>query len=465
MDRRSALSLIPFSCAALAGNTHAKIPPKKFLGPKESGGTIPIGIEYVRRVQAQLKKIRLTQAENMLEASYSIARTVMSGGTCWCTWDMGHNNAFDMMPNRPANPGIVTLGYDSTKSRDGDLYLTTGGSNSADFETKDIIVVGGPQPWGMDAKLSDLIVRDSAKIRLRPYADIWIETGISTLGAIMDIPGSPAPCGPTSGIYGMIAFWMMQSDACRILARDGYGMPVMGDEPELTGTVEYADLNQPLMDDYFDDIMRQMGMIGTEYGNIMEICRMAVDSVLDGGKVFCYSRYRNSLAVEGQTRRGGLALTRGLHYNASGDDLVSMRGTFDGDSKDLVIMGLFQPEDEYDLRALDIFRKRKMKVASIGPMTRDLKIPAGRTVPKETDVHVGRMCDTYGRFALPGFNRKVCPTSGALQNQIFWALCLEIAMEIVRRTGNAPGIYFSAAVKGGTEHMHRVQLLADERGY
>ena len=106
-----------------------------------------------------------------------------------------------------------------------------------------------------------------------------------------------------------------------------------------------------------------------------------------------------------------------------------------------------------------------MKVASIGPMTRGLKAPAGRTVPKESDIHIGRMYDTYGRFALPGFNRRVCPTSGALQNQLFWATCLETAMEIVRRTGNSPGVFFSAAIKGGTEHMHRVRDFARERGY
>ena len=458
---------MPLSCAALAGTALAepfKPMPGKF---QKNAGKLHIGLDYIKRVQGMLKKIRLTQSENLLEASYAIARTVKNGGTCWCSWDMGHNTAFDMMPNRHGDPGIFTIGYDAAKSRDGDLFLASiWGGPHEDLEKKDILVIGGPAPWGMDARRADLIVRDSAKKRLRPYSDIWIETNISTLGAIMDIPGSPAPCGPLSGIIGMVTFWMMQADACRILARDGHSMNVMGDEPELGDNAPYANLDQPLLDDYFDDIMRQMDMIGSEYGSIREIARMAVDSVTGGGKVYCYSRYRNSLAAEGQTRRGGLALTRGLHYDDDGADLVDMMGDeFDGDKKDLVIMGLFQPEDEYDLKALDTFRKRKMKIASIGPMTRDLKSPAGRTVPKEADVHVGRMCDTYGRFALPGFNRKVCPTSGALQNQIFWATCLEIAMEIVHRTGNSPGVYFSAAIKGGTEHMHRVRETARERGY
>ena len=106
-----------------------------------------------------------------------------------------------------------------------------------------------------------------------------------------------------------------------------------------------------------------------------------------------------------------------------------------------------------------------MKVASMGPMTRNVRIQEGKTVPKETDVHVGRMCDTYGLFAVPGFDKKVCPTSGALLNQIFWATCMEIVEEIMRRTGNTPGIHFSGAIKGGNEHNAFVRNMYDERGY
>ncbi|MFC1538076.1 hypothetical protein ACFL6H_01510 [Candidatus Latescibacterota bacterium] len=471
MKRRDSLCLIPLSFAGLAG--FGKNPSDVYaddMSDKKSCGcnntTVkPLGLQYTEKVREMLQWIRDTQAENLLEASYAIARTVKNGGKCWCAWDMGHNTAYDMFPDRNGNPGIFTIGYDTSQTKKGDLFLASiWGGPHEDLVKKDIFVIGGPAPWGMDAKRSDLIVRDSAKVRLRPYSHIWIETNVSTLGAIMYVPGSPAPTGPVSGILGMVTFWMMHADACRILSRDGVKMPVAGDEPVLSGSnIEWADLNAPLMDDYFDAVMNQIEMIGSEYGNIKEIARMAVDSVLDGGKVYCYSRYRNSLSAEGQTRRGGLALTQGIHFDNG--VLTGHSGEFKGTEKDLVIMGLFKPEDEFDLRALDTFRKSKMKVVSMGPMTRNIRVPEGRTVPKETDIHVGRMCDTYGRFAIPGFNKKVCPTSGAILNQIFWATCMEIVDETIRRTGNTPGIFFSAAVKGGTEHMNRVIEIYRERGY
>ena len=464
MKRREAFRLIPFSIAGVAGLSESVLSSEMCRESDESKHE-PLAIRYTEKVRDMLGWIRSTQSENLLEASYAIARTVKNGGTCWCSWDMGHNTRFDMFPDRNGNPGIFTMGYNTSKSKKGDLFLASiWGGPHEDLVKKDIFVIGGPAPWGSDAKLSELIVRDSAKVRLRPYSHIWIETNVTTLGAIMKVPGSPAPIGPVSGIIGMVTFWMMQADACRILARDGIKMSVYGDEPELSGgNIEWADLNAPLMDDYFDVVMNQIEMIGSEYGNICEIARMAVDSVLSGGKVYCYSRYRDSLSVEGQTRRGGLVMTRGVHFDNG--KLITHDGEFNGTKNDLVIMGIFKPDDELDLKALEIFRKNKMKVVSMGPMTRDIKIPEGKTVPGESDIHVGRMCDTYGLFALPGFNKKVCPSSGALLNQMFWATCMEIVEEMIRRTGNTPGIFFSAAVKGGTEHMHRIIEIYRERGY
>ncbi len=473
MKRRDTFSLLPLSLAGLA-SIPARALAEESCPHKQHTCEIhnkpSLALKYIHEVREMLNRIRSTQSENLLEAAYAIARTVKNGGTCWCSWDMGHSTKFDMFPDRNGNPGIFTMGYDPEKSKNGDLFLASiWGGPHEDLVKKDILVIGGPAPWGMDAKLSELIVRDSAKHRLRPFSHIWIETDITTLGAIIKVPGSPAPIGPLSGILGMVTFWMMQADACRILARDGIKMNVFGDEPVLPDNAERASLHSPLMDDYFDAVMSQIDMIGSEMGNIRKIARMAVDSVLAGGKVYCYSRYRNSLSAEGQTRRGGLALTRGLHrFDGNEVDqgkLVSYGEEFKGTKNDLVIMGLFQPDDAVDLESLDTFRKQKMKVVSMGAMTRDIKVPEGRTVPLETDIHVGRMCDTYGRFALPGFDRKVCPTSGALLNQIFWATCIEIVEEMMRRTGNTPGIFFSAAVKGGTEHMHRVREMARVRGY
>lgn len=80
----------------------------------------------------------------------------------------------------------------------------------------------------------------------------------------------------------------------------------------------------------------------------------------------------------------------------------------------MVIMGITRPDDPADMANLNSFRELGMKVASIGPTSSDARLPGGDTVPKMTDVHVGRVYDTNGLYAIPGFNRKVCPTSGIM---------------------------------------------------
>jgi uncharacterized phosphosugar-binding protein len=76
------------------------------------------------------------------------------------------------------------------------------------------------------------------------------------------------------------------------------------------------------------------------------------------------------------------------------------------------------------------------------------------------------MTDTYGMFAIPGFERKVCPTSGPLLNQMFWACCMEMVEEIGRRTGgDVPAAFYSVALKGGYDHFYRMIELFKKRGY
>ena len=439
-------------------------------GKSQADANKPLAIQYTEKVRDMLIWIRETQSVNLLEASYAIADTVKNKRICWYSWDLGHSIDFDLVQNRNGLPGIFTVGYDTAKTRDGDFFLNNITGNQEVFQdlgSKDITMAGSPVPWGSDAREAHLIVRDSAKHRLRPYSDIWIETNVDTIGAIMYIPGMPAPVGPVSGIIGMVTLWMMVADACRILARKGISLPVQGDEPELSGdNIPWVSLYDPLMDDYFEQVMLQIEMIGAELGDIQRAAGMTVDSLLSGGKVWGYSRDRMALAVEAQTRRGGLALTRGIFWNEEKGAVTTYEGEpVPMSSNDTVMMGLFEPEDEIDLKCLDTFRKNGMKVVSFGPMTRDTKIPDGRTVPKEADVHIGRMCDTYGLYAVPGFKRKVCPTSGALLNQIFWATCMTIVEEVKRRTGNVPGVFFSAAVRGGTEHMYRMNEWWKDRGY
>jgi hypothetical protein len=272
----------------------------------------------------------------------------------------------------------------------------------------------------------------------------------------------PSGFAPATGADGPLIMWMLTADACRILAREGKSLPVTGDEPKIEsnktpGYSGWVNLNNPLMDDYYYEVMNQMELIGAELGTIREIASMALDSHLSGGRIYIYSRF-SSLAGDANRRRSGLSILRGITMR-NGRLVDGQKNTefTEGTSRDCVIMGVLKPDDPVDLKNLELFRKRKMKIASLGPMTRNLFVPDGRTVPKETDIHAGRMCDTYGIFAVPGFEQRICPTSGILLNQMFWALVMEIVEQHITRTGgDIPASYLSGALKRGRDPWYNL---------
>ena len=100
MKRRSIIKMIPLSIAGILG-----IP--GITAPKTSK---PLGMEYLSRIRDLLDKIKTTQSEELLEASYRIASVIKNGSKCYAVWDIGHSTEYDIWPDRPGNTDILTFG-------------------------------------------------------------------------------------------------------------------------------------------------------------------------------------------------------------------------------------------------------------------------------------------------------------------------------------------------------------------
>ena len=453
MIRRDAIKTIPIFSAGIS-----YLPKIVFSMEKDSR---PLCLEYLARVVKIFEKICNNEMDTLLEASNNIARTYKNSGNCFCQWETGHSFDGDMFPDRPGDTDIFIMGYTmgspSVKPEEGDLLLVSVLRKPLeDPRANGIFVIGGPTPWCGDTANTELLTERNRNLKIKKYSDIWIETYIPTLGALMWLPGETAPLGPTSGALGMVTYWAMTADAVRLLAKENIYVKVKGDEPILKENASYVNLNRPSGEKYFRECIRQIDQIEAELGTVKRIANEAVDRILSGGKLYVYSRYREALSAEASGKRGGLAL---INTTYADDD------KFSGTDKDFMIMGIYQPDEEVDLRMLKKFRKSGMKIVAIGPATRNGKIPQGRTVPKEADMHLGHMCDTYGIFAIPGVDRKVCPTSGLLVNLMFWATAIQIAEEIIERTGNTPGVFSTGALVGGGKQRSRRTELYKMRGY
>ena len=452
MKRRSAVKLLPLSIAGLLGTAD------KILCNKKKSQ--PLSLHYLDNVTKTLEKIRGTELDGLLEASYRIAQTRKNGGTCYSTWDVGHSRNEDMFEGRHGDPDLFSFGFPENEVKKGDLYLGgIVGELKRYPREKGVFVIGGPAPWCAETVDADELVCDAHKRRqIRKYSDLWINTYVPTHGSFIWLPGAKYPMGAVSTVLGMVTWWMMMADTVRILASEGVFADVKGDEPALDEKAGYVSLISPLAEEYFTAVTGQIRQIEGELGTVNAVAEKAVDTILSGGKVHVYSKFWAALSIEANTRMGGLTMFKPVDSDRHKD--------YKGDDKDFVIMGIYQPEDETDLSYLEIFRKAGSSVASIGPATRDGKFPEGKTVPSETDYHLGLMCDTYGIFAVPGVKKKVCPTSGILVNQLFYAVCMRMAELIIERTGNTPYIYPNGALEGPPYHeFSRVHNAGLRRGY
>ncbi len=456
MNRREAL-LFPVAAAAGAA-------PRSARSSAAGEPPLKLSLRYLREVRTILSKIRCSEMDALLEASRHIARTYRNGGKCFTTWDMGHSIMEDRYPDRHGDTDIFTTGYPEEEARKGDLLL--GGIIARVIEDprkKGVFLIGSPVPWCGDTPDAHLLSEQHRQYRIRPYSDLWIETYSATWGPVIWLPGAEYPMGAVSGAIGMATYWAMTADAVRILAAEGVYVGVRGDEPKLAENAKYVSLNRPLGREYFAELLRQLELIEGELGVAEEIAELAADAVLSGNKAYVYSKYWEGLAIESNTRMGGLTIYQSVFHAGPEWGLTK---NFKGTNRDVVMFGVFQPDDPADIEFLDTCRKLGCKTASIGPATRDKSFPKGRTVSGETDLHLGYNLDAYGLFAVPGVERKVSPTSGVVQNQLFYAVSMSIAEKIIERTGNLPTVYPNGAFEGSPyAEFGRVHNVGLKRGY
>lgn len=453
VNRREALRALSMLGAGLA------LP----LRSAEAAGKKPVSLDtaYLGGIRDGIATIRDTSMDAIHAASEAVARTRKNGGTCFYQWETTHTIEGDMFPDRPGDTDLFVMGYTMGKPavepKKGDLlFVNVIRAPLEDPRAKGIFVVGGPNPWCADTIQNGELVEANKQLVVKKYSDIWIDMPYTRYGSLLPLPGEEVPLGPTPALYGAVTAWSVVADAVRLLARDGVPVRVKGGEPPLGNGMKRERLDRPLAEKYFAATFDAIDRIGKDIGIIRRAASEAADRILSGGRLYAYSRYRESLSAEANQRRGGLAL-----INATWSDDPNFKGT----GKDFMVMGVYRPDDPEDIAMFDRCHAAGMKVAVLGPPTLAGERPAGRSVPREADFHMADGCDTYGLFALPCLERRICPISGFAVAAAFWTFAAALADEIIARTGNAPGVLSTGAVVGGAEQRTRANGLVKTRGY
>jgi uncharacterized phosphosugar-binding protein len=72
--------------------------------------------------------------------------------------------------------------------------------------------------------------------------------------------------------------------------------------------------------------------------------------------------------------------------------------------------------------------------------------------------------DAGGVVVVPGYERKVIPTLGLMNNYAYWAV-IGAFVQTMEESGNPPYYWMSNHVPGGHEYNDAIKPLFDARGY
>jgi hypothetical protein len=120
---------------------------------------------------------------------------------------MGHRTTYDIWPDRPGDTDIFVKDL-PTKAEKGDLIITNAAASEEllnrlrRFHEQGVFIIGGPRSWGGDCIGSELIIPEIRNLKVSAISDLWIELYETAYGAVVNVPGSPYPMGPSSGGSG-----------------------------------------------------------------------------------------------------------------------------------------------------------------------------------------------------------------------------------------------------------------------
>ena len=203
--------------------------------------------------------------------------------------------------------------------------------------------------------------------------------------------------------------------------------------------------------DYLENIVRKFDRIPPQKKQIIQAASIMADAVLSGGKVYIYDREK-ALMVEANTRASGLAITS--NYYDRNKKLTP---------KDVLILAAVEPDTPGDV---EIARKVKGEGAKVIAIVS--KMGASRKpLAEEGDVIIDNHSpESMGILSVQGQlqKREFCPTTGVMNDIIFWAVCAAFIDEMFAR-GKTPSVYSGVHVSGGMELYKRATERCEKLGY
>jgi uncharacterized phosphosugar-binding protein len=202
---------------------------------------------------------------------------------------------------------------------------------------------------------------------------------------------------------------------------------------------------------YLDTLMGRLDLFHER--NLFEVNkagRQIAEKILSGGKLIPWS-IRNEFFVEATGTAGGLM---GI-YPLKPDSLTT---------KDVVILAFGGAKPEKEIEMARKVREKGAFLVGIYPFKREDGISTA-PMKKLCDVSFDNLSgDREGVLSIPGYQTKIIPTTGMMNNYIFWAI-IGAYIQSMETRGIAPYYWMSFHVPGGKAYDDSIRPYFEKRGY
>jgi uncharacterized phosphosugar-binding protein len=349
-------------------------------------------------------------------------------------------------PKHPRQGGFPTLGA-------GDFLITAGPGNQ-EMRKAGCYFLGIAYPMPTN-RYSPPNFNDHPAIAMETQVDMMIYTW----GPVEDGIVTPALTPhlkilPTSPMT-VAAYWTVMAQIAHNLAYE-----------DTSGTYEtaaaYLDTLMSRLDEFHCRNIETVNIIGEKIAR----------RVLDGGKLYVWSS-RWEFYYEAGGTAGSIMGVYPIHeagfYTSTGSysSNIIAPAEFRPElltDKDVVILAMAGSTPRAELDLASEIRRKNAFLVGIYPFHREdgfSTVPLANLCDYSLDNLSG---DMDGVFGMPGYLRKIIPTTAMMNNYAFWAL-IGAYVENMEKQGAAPYYWMSWHVPGGKAYDDSIHTLFLERGY
>ena len=419
-----------------------------------TGETEPVsyGIQYYRKAVEVWERESTSELPLVAEAADKAAECLKKGGRLYSQANFGHMLNSELRQGRPGSPDYFSTWEWTVKS---DVFDVVGDGDFLIFDATKIgikkahdrgaFTVGVRVPYVPNRTVPAGVLSTysfTGNLLTEDVSDLVLTTGVPFTNGVLHYPEIPAvrPCPLSVQGVGNI-MWMLNAE---VAMRDKGGAAA--------GSTEKAV-------EFITAVSGRGAKIAAEIDRIDEIAQAMTGYVRDGARYWNYSS-GCEMVLENIARASGLPMTNRLSDDMLADEVKLCEEVKAGH---FCIISGEASDIEGNYTAAQRLKNIGVHIIYIGPASTEGS--TGNDIASLADWHIDTYSpERYGTLDVPGFDYKICPTTGVLYALSLWMLNAQFIQRMIE-ADMTPGLDMGGHLIGGNGYNKDVRVIVKERGW